>query len=183
MLKGEKVILRTIRHEDLQRQYEFNNDLEIELLGGGDAPEPQSFERLESQFADTHRHGGRNGADFAIEADGVFIGRCGLFDWDFTAHTCQLGIGIGDRTYWGRGYGRDAIHVLLDYAFRLRNQHRVWLRVNGNNERAIRAYTACGFVEEGRLRHHVWSDGRHIDLVLMGILRDDWRPALSSADM
>lgn len=54
----------------------------------------------------------------------------------------------------GQGYGRDAVRLLLDYAFRLRNQHRADLSVNGNNERAIRAYKACGFIEEGRSRAH-----------------------------
>jgi RimJ/RimL family protein N-acetyltransferase len=51
---------------------------------------------------------------------------------------------------------------------------RVYLTVNGTNERAMRAYRACGFVEEGRLRQHVWSDGAYIDLVYMGILREEW---------
>jgi RimJ/RimL family protein N-acetyltransferase len=46
--------------------------------------------------------------------------------------------------------------------------------VNGTNERAIRVYAACGFVEEGRLREQVWSDGAYIDLIYMGILRDEW---------
>jgi RimJ/RimL family protein N-acetyltransferase len=47
--------------------------------------------------------------------------------------------------------------------------------VNGTNERAIRAYRACGFVEEGRLRQHVWSEGAYIDLIHMGILRKEWQ--------
>jgi RimJ/RimL family protein N-acetyltransferase len=50
----------------------------------------------------------------------------------------------------------------------------VFLSVNGNNERAMRAYQACGFVEEGRLRDHVWNSGAYMDLVYMGILRDEW---------
>jgi RimJ/RimL family protein N-acetyltransferase len=51
----------------------------------------------------------------------------------------------------------------------------VWLRVLGNNERAIRSYLACGFVEEGRLRSHVWSNGEYFDLVCMGVLKDEWQ--------
>jgi RimJ/RimL family protein N-acetyltransferase len=66
------------------------------------------------------------------------------------------------------------VRVLLDYAFRLRNMRKVWLTVNGDNERAIRSYRASGFKEEGRLRQHVWSNGKYIDLVYMGILRDEW---------
>ena len=66
---------------------------------------------------------------------------------------------------------RAAIALLVDYAFRLRNLRRVWLTVHGRNARAIGAYRACGFVEEGRLRDHVWSDGAYDDLVYMAITR------------
>ena len=174
MLKGEKIILRAMKREDLQRQWIFNNDIEIEILGGGDPPEAQAIERLEAEFDENTRKGGRDGTNFAIEADGKYIGACGLFHFNEIAHTCEMGIGIGDRAYWGRGYGRDAVKVLLDYAFRQRNLHKVWLTVNANNERAIRSYRTCGFVEEGRLRKHVWSNGQYIDFVYMGVLRDEW---------
>ena len=86
-----------------------------------------------------------------------------------------LGIGIGDKTYWGQGYGREAVQLLVDYGFRHHNLHKVWLEVHGRNQRAIRAYRACGFVEEGRLRQHVWSDGAYDDLVIMGVLRPEDR--------
>jgi RimJ/RimL family protein N-acetyltransferase len=180
MLRGEKVVLRAMRREDLQRQWAFNNDVAFEVLGGGDPWEPQSFERLQAHFEETLSKGARDGADFAIEAEGTYIGSCGLFRFDGTAHTAELGIGIGDLAYQGRGYGRDAVRVLLDYAFRLRNLRKVWLTVNGDNARAIHAYGACGFVEEGRLRAQVWSAGGYVDLVYMGILADEWTAARSS---
>src|SRR5437588_12698332 len=116
---------------------------------------------------------GRDGWNFAIEDDGKYIGMCGLFHFDKVAHTCEMGITIGDKAYWGKGYGRDAVRVLLDYAFCLRNAHKVWLSVNGNNERAIRAYCACGFVEEGRQRQHVWGNGKYLNLVYTGSLTDE----------
>ncbi len=177
MLVGERVTLRAMTREDLPLLWQYNNDLAVELAGGGDPPMPQSLERLQAEFDANAAKGGRDGAGFAIEADGKFIGHCGLFNFDETAHTCELGIGIGDKAYWGRGYGREAITLLLDYAFRLRNFRRVWLRVNASNERGQRAYRACGFVEEGRLRAHVWNDGAYVDLVVMGVLRDEWHNA------
>lgn len=75
-----------------------------------------------------------------------------------------------------RAYGREVVSLLLDYAFRLRNFHKVWLRMHGSNERALRAYCACGFVEEGRLHSHVWSSGSYDDLVYMGVLHKEWPP-------
>jgi RimJ/RimL family protein N-acetyltransferase len=183
MLKGEKVILRALSREDLQRQWAFNNDLEIEVLGGGDPPEPQALERLEAEFDASTQKGGRDGTSFAIEADGKYIGGCALFHFDQIAHTCEMGIGIGDRAYWGHGYGRDAIRVVLEYAFRLRNVHKVWLTVNSDNERAIRSYERCGFVEEGRLRKQVWNNGRYIDLVYMGVLREEWEARVAGGQV
>ncbi|MEZ4572168.1 MAG: GNAT family protein [Thermomicrobiales bacterium] len=103
--------------------------------------------------------------------DGTFIGQCGLHNFNETSRTAELGIGIGDKDYWGRGYGREAVNLLVEYAFRYRNFRRVWLWVHADNERAIRAYLACGFVEEGRLREHMYSNGRYVDAVYMGILR------------
>lgn len=174
MLTGKRILLRALRRDDLPRLNDFNNALEIELAGGGDPPIPQSLERLQAEFDQDAARGGRNGANFAIEADGKFIGQCALFNFNDTAHCCDLGIAIGDVEYLGRGYGREAVLLLLDYAFRLRNLHKVSLTVNSDNERALRAYRACGFVEEGRLREQAWSAGRYIDLVCMGILSREW---------
>ncbi len=176
MLQGDKVTLRGVRRDDLPRLWEFNNDPEIELAGGGDPPIPQALERLQAEFDKQMAEGGRDGAWFAIEADGKFIGQCALFNLNTTSHACELGITIGDKEYWGRGYGREAVMLLLDYAFRLRNFRRVWLSVHGNNERAIRAYRACGFREEGRLREQMWSNGAYVDLVYMGVLWAEWQP-------
>jgi RimJ/RimL family protein N-acetyltransferase len=175
MLRGEKVKLRAVSRGDLPRLLDFYNDVEVELAGGGDPPRPTTLERLHRDFDREAAKPPRDKSDFAIEADGNLIGHCGLFNIDETARHCELGISIGDKDYWGRGYGREAVSLLLDYAFRLRNLRRVWLEVHASNERAIRAYSSCGFVEEGRMREHIWLDGRYLDNVLMGILRDEWR--------
>jgi len=174
---ASSVTLRGIRREDLPRLCEFNNDLAVELAGGGDPPMPQSLERLQAEFDHSASKGGRDGTWFAIEADGKLIGQCGLFGFDEfrgVAHVCELGIAIGDLEYWGRGYGRSAIGLLLDYAFRYWNLQRVWLKTNSANERAIRSYKACGFIEEGRLRRHEWNNGKYVDTVCLGILRSEW---------
>jgi RimJ/RimL family protein N-acetyltransferase len=173
MLKGKHVTLRAIEREDLPLLAAFNNDLDVELAGGGDPPLPQSLARLQAGFDENAAKGGRDGTTFAIVADNKFIGQCSLFNFHPVAQTCELGITIGDKDYWGRGYGREAVALLLDYGFRHQNLRRIWLRVHAQNERAIKAYQACGFIEEGRLRQHVWSNGRYDDFLFMGILREE----------
>jgi RimJ/RimL family protein N-acetyltransferase len=175
MLQGERVRLRAISRDDLPRLWAFNNDLAVELAGGGDPPLPQSLARLQAEFDQQAAKGGRDDTRFAIEVDGQCVGSCGLFNPNATARTCEVGIGIGAKEYWGRGLGRESLRLLLNYGFRYLNYRKLWLRVHAANERAIRAYRACGFVEEGRQRAHVWSDGAYDDLVLMGLLREEWR--------
>lgn len=174
MLQGEKVVLRAMRREDVELLWRFENDPEYVVAGGGDPLAPVPLERLQRVFDKEVAEPSRDRIEFAIEADGKYIGRCGLHGIDLNARHAELGIGIGNREYWGRGYGRDAVRLLLGYAFRVRNLRRVWLEVHAANERAIRAYRACGFVEEGRLREHVWLNGCYVDNVLMGVLRDEW---------
>lgn len=173
MFTGERVTLRAVSREDLPRLWAFNNDPDVELAGGGDPPIPQSLARFQAEYEENAGKGGRDGFSFAIEADGQCIGGCALFNISEMGRTCELGITIGDKAYWGRGYGREAIQLLVHYAFHFCNYRKVWLRVHGRNERAIHAYRACGFVEEGRQRAQVWSDGAYDDLVYMGVLRDE----------
>ena len=85
-----------------------------------------------------------------------------------------LGVGIGNRAYWGQGYGSAAVRLTLGYAFAELNLHRVSLSVLGTNPRAIRAYEKCGFVPEGRWRELAGYDGQWSDEVVMGILRSEW---------
>src|SRR5947208_10036123 len=176
MLRGERVILRGKRREDLLVQFEHDNDLEVLLVADQGPPVPWPLERLYKSF---DRHAEQEDDDehqawFAIEVDGKVIGRCGLSGFNLTDRTCSLGIVIGDKEYWGRGYGRESIGLLLEYAFRYRNMRKVWLSTGSHNERALRCYRACGFVEEGRPRQQQWCDGQYIDVVYMGVLREEW---------
>lgn len=85
-----------------------------------------------------------------------------------------VGIGIGERDCWNMGYGTDALLAILRYAFTELNLHRVTLGVFDYNQRAIRSYRKAGFFEEGRERHRLHRDGEWADIVVMGVLRDEW---------
>ncbi len=175
MLKGTKVVLRPMQQEDIIRQHEFNQDLELYGLDST-FPRVSSIERTQS-FYDSRTRTDENLAAFAIEADGQYIGYCGLMDLQNRYGNLELGILIGDRAYWGRGYGRETVHLLLNYAFHYLGARRIALTTHAKNERAIRCYLACGFVEEGRPRKVLWIEGKYTDLVEMSILRDEWQAA------
>ena len=169
--------LRAVTSADYERQNTFRNDLQFELDGGGTPPRPQPVAVFTEEF--TAMVADHAAFTFAIAVGGLYVGNTGLFDVNRVNGTAQLGIGIGDAEYRGKGYGREAIGLLLGYGFQVQNLRRIWLGVHGPNERAQRCYRAVGFVEEARLRAHVWRDGRYVDEILMGLLREEWTGAPS----
>jgi len=102
------------------------------------------------------------------------IGELGLDGIRWNHGDTYVGIGIGDRQDWNKGYGTDAMRIILRYAFTELNLQRVTLNVFEYNPRAIRSYEKAGFKHEGRVREYLHRGGRRWDLVYMGILREEW---------
>jgi diamine N-acetyltransferase len=171
MLKGERVILRAVERDDLKRLHELQRNVELMMLGDGQW-QPEPLAALEKDY-DKHLSD-EDKAWFAIEIDGKVVGDMGLHHRDRRSRVSAFGIGIYDPEYVGQGYGREAIALLLDWAFRIQNYERIFLDTWATNERAIRCYRALGFVEEGRLRRHLYFDGQYVDVVWMGLLRSEW---------
>lgn len=112
---------------------------------------------------------------FVIETlDGKAIGDCGLRSFHWISRYAELFITIGEKEYWGRGYGADAVRLLLRIAFERLNLHSVWLTTLATNERAIRCYEKCGFKRQGLFRENSFVRGRYVDVVPMGILRSEY---------
>jgi RimJ/RimL family protein N-acetyltransferase len=106
--------------------------------------------------------------------DGLHTGSIGFHQVVPEDRRARLGIVIGDKRYWSKGYGTDAMLTLLRFAFDEMNLHRVDLSVDAENARAIACYRKCGFVEEARMRQIVYREGMHRDQLIMGILRDEF---------
>jgi RimJ/RimL family protein N-acetyltransferase len=106
-------------------------------------------------------------------AEDRLIGFVGLFPiW---AHgNAWVGIGLGERAFWGKGYGTDAMHLAVQFGFMELNLVRVTLSVFEYNPRAIRSYEKAGFRHEGRQRQFLNRNGRRWDILEMGILREEW---------
>jgi RimJ/RimL family protein N-acetyltransferase len=107
-------------------------------------------------------------------ADDRAIGLIDLSGFNWPARHAWVGIGLGEREFWGKGYGTEAMAILLGYAFEELNLNRVNLNVFEYNERAIKSYLKCGFVEEGRARKAMLREGERWDIVFMGILKSEW---------
>lgn len=110
----------------------------------------------------------------AQERDDLPIGNTGIMDHDTISRSAELGIQIGEKAYWNKGYGTEAVELMLKHSFLTLNLNRVFLQVFENNPSAIRSYEKAGFVHEGRLREAVFRSGDYLDVFVMSVLKSEW---------
>ena len=173
-LTGRRVVLREFRQEDISGIRSWVNDYDTVRCIGGAFKRPQTWEESESYLSNL-LNGGAGGVNLVVadRESRRYLGQCSLTKVDQTARNAELSVVIAPDSA-GRGYGREAVGLLLEYAFRQMNLNRVFLRVYAENERAVRCYRACGFREEGREREQVYFDGHYGDVLIMGILRREY---------
>ncbi len=171
LFTGKLVRLAALTPEDKTASARWSTDSEFLRLLDSSPARPRRAE----YFSLLERKDEWHIFDFALRtlADDKLIGFEELeVDWPNQAGL--IGIGIGEREYRGKGYGPDAMRVLLGYAFRELNLFRVGLNVFSYNTRAIRAYEKVGFVHEGILRAALYRDGQRHDILYMSVLRPEW---------
>ncbi len=108
-----------------------------------------------------------------LENDRV-VGGIGLHGINWAQRESFVGIGLGQKEDWGKGYGTDAMRIILRYAFTELNLRRISLDVFEYNPRGVRSSEKAGVVIEGRQRGQVFREGRRWDDIYMGILREEW---------
>jgi len=174
MYYGERVRLRGIEREDIPTFVRWFNDPEVRqyLL----MYEPMSKAKEERWF-EAHLEK-QDEFGFAIEAliedEWLHIGNVGLHQIDWKNRTAVLGIVLGEKAHWGKGYGSDATRTMLRFAFRELNLHRVELEVFEFNSRAARCYEKAGFQHEGTRRQALFREGRYHDAHRMAILQEEF---------
>ncbi len=172
MLKGEKCILRPLKLEDAKTLSEIANEIQVRdylsnVFPYTDVRIEEFIKRLSSQKVPTD-------IVLGIEVDGVLVGTTGIHRINWTSRNGYFGIAIYRKEYWNRGIGTEATRLMLKYAFEYLNLHKILLEVYEYNERAIRVYEKVGFRVEGGLRkNHYWK-GRYYDVIVMGILQEEY---------
>jgi RimJ/RimL family protein N-acetyltransferase len=116
-------------------------------------------------------------------ADNKLIGFIDLEINPWSQRNAWIAIGIGPRDFWGKGYGSDAMRVLMRFGFTELNLERLTLNVFAYNERAQRAYLKVGFQVEGRQRERLRRGSQRYDMVFMGILRAEWQAQLPAGSV
>lgn len=179
-IKGQTVTLRVLEDRDCEIFTKaVNAGLTTEHLFTGSAPmrTKDYLERWEDE---------RDNGDvlFAIEhatVEGLgFIGTCGLHSHRDIYKSWEARFLIFNPQAVGRGLGKEVCRLLVDYAFKRLNAHRVWLGVSEHNVRAVKCYLDCGFVFEGRERDAIFYQGRYFSTLKMSILESEWTSPTSA---
>jgi RimJ/RimL family protein N-acetyltransferase len=185
MIPGKLVRLRPIEKSDLRQFVQWFGDPEFRWYVA--MYNPISMDQEERWFEQSSAS--PDTQPWAIEAPVVeadrsadsekweLIGSCGFHTIDWRNRSGEVGIMIGPKNYWDRGYGTDAMRTLVSWGFDNLNLNRIHLRVYADNARAIRSYEKVGFKLEGRLREDDFREGQYRDSVIMAILQREWRVA------
>jgi len=172
MIQGNRVTLRPLDlDEELELCYQWINDLEVtqylRILG--------PITRVREREMLERRRDPDKDIMLAVDAeDGTYIGNCGLHGIDRKSRKAELGVMVGDKRYWSKGYGADIVQTLCAFGFVEMNLQRIELGVYSHNARAQRCYEKCGFQVEGRLRRGIWAAGEYRDEIKMSILREEF---------
>ena len=174
ILRGEHIYLRPAERTDVPNFVAWLNDAETTSFLNMRAP--MSIAMEEKWFEGMVERQGKDHYHYVIcllENDRP-IGSLSLFAVDYVNGNAGIGISIGEKSLWGKGYGTDAMNALLDFGFGMLRLERMWLEVYVFNKRARRSYDKSGFVLEGTERRAVFKQGRYLDVELMSMLRDEW---------
>lgn len=175
MIYGKRVRLRAVEREDVNKFHEWVNDPEV--TRGLTLYLPMSMTDEENWFNSLMKRDQEEKA-LAIEVrkgrNWKLIGNCGVFGIEHLNSSAELGIMIGDKSEWDKGYGSEVMLLLLRHGFETLNLNRAFLRVYVDNVRAVRSYEKAGFVLEGRLREARYKFGKYEDVLIMSVLRSEW---------
>jgi RimJ/RimL family protein N-acetyltransferase len=170
-LLGMRVYLRPLVAADAPACWTWVNDPDIRrTLMLREGPNTEEMTRAWIRGLDFRRN-----MEFAIvtrDAD-RHVGNCGLNTVRPVDRHATLGIVIGRKDHWGHGFGTEAVSLLCRYAFEQLNLHKVCLSCYAINERGLRLYARVGFRVEGRRREQAHIEGRWVDEIVLGLLRDE----------
>jgi RimJ/RimL family protein N-acetyltransferase len=172
-LSGKRVYLRPLEREDLPALLRWINDPETRMLTGETMP--MSRAGGEAYFERIQKDSSRVWLVVVERETGNIIGEAGLLRIFHPWRTADLTMILGDPAARGKGYGREAILLLMEYAFGALALHRLAIGVVGFNERALRFYESVGFQREGVQRDGYFYNHQFSDFVMMSILEDAYR--------
>ncbi|UTR07328.1 GNAT family N-acetyltransferase [Alkalihalobacillus sp. LMS6] len=174
MFQSTRLRLRKMETTDTPTYHQWRNDVDV-MASTSLALDLYTYEETQA-FVENVMRSDTHSKSYIIEqmGDCVAIGVTALIGIDTKNRNAECILDIGEKSYWGKGYGTEALSILLSYAFLELNLHRVSLRVFSTNERAIHVYEKVGFVQEGRSKEAIFRNGEWIDIIHMGLLQSHY---------
>ncbi len=174
-LVGKKVILRPLdKRGDIDSCLRWINDEEVRRFIS--AYRPNSYIEEEEWFDSLHKRDDSIHLAVETKEDGIFIGVMGVHHINWRNRTAVTGAIIGEKNYWGKGYGTDAKMILLNYAFNELNLRKISSHVLSFNKRSVAYSKKCGYKIEAVLKNQIFKNGKYWDEVILSLYKKDWFP-------
>jgi RimJ/RimL family protein N-acetyltransferase len=175
MLKSERTLLRVVQRSDIPLLLKWFNDLDViqclsQYLPINEIAEEKWLEELSLVRRETD-------VVFIVEIieGNKPIGSCGIHKINYRNGNAEITMVIGEKEYWGKGYGTEATFPMIEYCFNHLNLVRITAGAYSFNDRSVSALVKMGFQKEGVQRKAVFHNGKYYDHILFGLLREDWK--------
>ena len=175
IVPGERIFLSHPTRADLPTFARWFADLELTLYLGR-AGHSYTYEDEVSWYESRTKDSSMRSFAIVVRETNQIIGNMTLMHIDSVNGRAELGIAIGEKSAWGKGYGTEAVRLMCEYGFTFLNLHTIYLWHVAYNERGHRAYLRAGFKEAGRLRGARLFNGQRYDDILMDITREEFGP-------
>ena len=167
-IRGLKVVIRDKRIEDAWSEYEWRADIELSELDAA-PPITMKFDEFRRVFNNQFNYPTPWSKRMSIDTlEGLYIGNCMYYDIDTVNKEAEMGIMIGNRDYWGQGYGFDVMVTLIDHIFSNSSLRRVYLHTLDWNERARCCFEKVGMKVVKTVRRSGFN------FYLMDMTRNRW---------
>ena len=178
MLTGKRVVLRAVEREDLKLIHKWQNDEEVMRLSRSQPDHAISMEALAADYEKTLKGEDPTVRRFSIEekSTGKLVGMCSISfnSWARRYTSADIGLMIGEKDKWRKGYGTEVTRLLLKECFEQLSLHRVGWWTYGDHKASIALAKKMGFREEGKLRENSFFDNKFHDTVVLGLLKSDY---------
>jgi len=177
MLKGENIVLRPLKIEDLEKVNRWRNNIELIKLTQG-IRFPKSREMDEEWFNNVLRDKSNRNIYFGVQETETdeLVGLIQLNDIDYISGTARWGFVIGEKESQGKGYSTEAPELLFNYAFNVLNLRKIYGYPISYNIATMKMHDKIGgFKEEGILKQHVYFDGKYHDVLILSLFREDFQ--------
>lgn len=179
MIRTERLCLKEHTNDNLKKLYKWFNDEELAYYNDNEPYEQQDLSAIKKYLENRLLLCGfKDNKDIIHlgihKKEGDLIGYCMIAHIDRFNKKCKIGLTLGEKKEWGKGYGKEVIKALLDYCFSEIKMNRVEVEIYSINKRSIKLFEEFGFKKEGVLRKSVLKNEKYVDEYIYGLLKNEW---------